>query len=296
MDEVLRRRHLKYSERKQDAKDPLIRYLMPMRTSGPILCKERKMAKLYWDITMQAEAFGDILQGLRSSELKKPEMIKKLGLKKDEDGLIRCHGRFVNSKAPQEGRKFPVLLARNTKYAELIIRNCHEEALHSGVQHTLADVRQQYWLPRGRKTVQNLLHKCHVCRKVQGGPYPAPPMAPLPAERITRAKPFQFTGLDYLGPVWYKLANGEKFKSWICLFTCLVTRAVHLELVMDMTAAEFLNALRRFISRRGIPEKIVSDNASQFKLVKDTIKLAWNEMYNVPDVMSYCTKKSIQYK
>ena len=87
-------------------------------------------------------------------------------------------------------------------------------------------------------------------------------MPPLPHERVARSDPFQFVGLDYLGLVYVK-EGSQLHKVWVCLFTCLTARAVHLEWVLDLTAIQFLNCVKRFISRRGKPD---SDNAPQFKL------------------------------
>ena len=102
-----------------------------------------------------------------------------------------------------------------------------------------------------------------------------PPMSPWPKNKLTQSAPFKHTGLDYFGPLYVKSQNREKKKVWVCLFTCVVERAVHLEIVDDLTAEEFLLALRRVIARRGNPSKIISDNAAQFKLSKSTIDDAW---------------------
>ena len=89
-------------------------------------------------------------------------------------------------------------------------------------------------------------------------------MAPLPKTRVTSVVPFSRTDLDYLVPLYIKAIKGQR-KVWVCLFTCMVTRAIHLELLQDMSAEEFLLGFRRFISNRGTPIEITSDNALQFK-------------------------------
>ena len=68
-----------------------------------------------------------------------------------------------------------------------------------------------------------------------------------------------------LGPLYFKLENQEKKKVWVCLFTCVVVRAVHLEIVDDLKAEEFLL-------------EFISDNADQFKLSKSTIDVAWQKV------------------
>ncbi len=85
-----------------------------------------------------------------------------------------------------------------------------------------------------------------------------PPMSSLPKSRVNESPPFTRTGLDYFGPLYIKTTDGVK-KVWVCLFTCMVTRAVHLELLQDMTAEEFLLGFKRFVSQRGTPAEVVSD-------------------------------------
>ena len=135
-----------------------------------------------------------------------------------------------------------------------------------------------------------------------------PEMPPLPRERVARSLPFEFTGLDYFGPMYIKqfVQRSDETsdegvetvisKVWVCLFTCLAVRAVHLELVGDMTTEEFILCLRRFMARRGVPRQIVSDNAKQFKLAKATLDQAWSTMLTSSDVRDYSTKQGIQWK
>ena len=115
-----------------------------------------------------------------------------------------------------------------------------------------------------------------------------------PAKKVSRSDPFTYTGLDYLGPLYIRSKSGRK-KVWACLFTCVIVRAVHLELVGDMSAEQFLMALRRFIARRGKPDEIILDNASQFKVTKSAVDLAWNKVINDPDIYNYCSSNSIKW-
>ena len=103
-------------------------------------------------------------------------------------------------------------------------------------------------------------------------------MPPWPKERVSKAKPFTYVGLDYLGPIQVKEGNSV-VKMWVCLFTCLAVRAIHLELVKGLSAQLFLDCLRRFIARRGKPSLIISDNAPQFRLVKSVLDHQWMNVY-----------------
>ena len=92
-----------------------------------------------------------------------------------------------------------------------------------------------------------------------------------------------------------KGADGAS-KVWICLFTCLVTRAVHLELNHNLSTEDFLMALRRFIACRGKPDEIISDNAMQFKLASETIDIIWQRILKCPDVQNYASENRISWK
>lgn len=97
-----------------------------------------------------------------------------------------------------------------------------------------------------------------------------PPPPALPSERVNYSTPFTYTGIDYFGPLFVATTSGKE-KRWVCLFTCLAVRAIHLEVVENLTAEECLLAVRRFIASRGIPHMVVSDNAQTFKLTSEVL-------------------------
>ncbi len=113
---------------------------------------------------------------------------------------------------------------------------------------------------------------------------------------MTEDKPFSFTGLDYLGPLFITTADKQQAKVWVCLFTCGVTRAVHLELVSDMTAQEFLMTFQRFVSCRGLPKLVVSDNAKQFKTAKTALDRLWHLVITHPTVATYTAEHGVRWK
>ena len=110
--------------------------------------------------------------------------------------------------------------------------------------------------------MRNLIHQCMVCNKLSSKPNNVPPEPPLPCFRVREVPPFTYVGVDYAGPLFLK---GLETKVWISLFTCCVTRAIHLELVLDMTADSFIRCFKRFSARRGLPRKVISDNSKTFK-------------------------------
>lgn len=216
---------------------------------------------------------------------------REFGLFTDPDGILRCGGRLFHADLPYSA-KHPILLDANHGFTTLVIRACHERVMHDGVKETLTELRSKFWLVKGRQVVKKLLHSCVTCRRHEGKPYQAPPPPPLPEFRVRAAPAFAFTGLDYAGPLYVKGANKKtETKVWICLYTCCVTRAVHLEIVPDLTPEAFLRSFRRFVARRGLPSRIVSDNASTFTSASKQIA---GIMKN-PGVKQYLAERGVQW-
>ncbi|XP_071160975.1 uncharacterized protein [Mytilus edulis] len=162
------------------------------------------------------------------------------------------------------------------RLTHLIVLEAHENTLHSGINITLAYIQQTFWIPKLRQCVKSILMKCVTCRKVIGKSYPAPEIPPLPKERVQDATPFSITGVDFTGALTIKNRHNEESKAYICLFTCAVTRAVHLELVYDLSEESFLLCFRRFVSRRSVPKIMMSDNALTFKAASNEISRLFN--------------------
>jgi hypothetical protein len=119
----------------------------------------------------------------------------------------------------------------------------------------------------GRGTVRKRLNRCNRCFRVKPVRYEEL-MGNLPENRVTMSRVFLNCGIDYAGPILIKEGRGRgkrSVKAYIAIFVCFVTRATHLELVSDCTAEAFVNACKRFMSRRGKPKNIYSDNAGNFK-------------------------------
>ena len=105
--------------------------------------------------------------------------------------------------------RIPKLLPAKEYYTRLVIEDCHCKTMHSGVSQTLAETHKGYWIPQGRSQVKKVLNSCKVCRRVEGGSFSMPKMPPWPKERVGQSFPFEYTGLDYLGPLYIKVYSGE---------------------------------------------------------------------------------------
>ena len=230
--------------------------------SSVLTTEETEVALTYW---------------LRLSQSTLPQIEKfqlwkqQFGLFQDDHGLWRCRGQLANSDVAPTARH-PVLLKKNHPLTRLIVHDCHERVMHGGMKATLTELRSRYWIVGGRQLVKKLLHSCVICRRFQARPYCPPPTPPLPSFRVTKSPPFSHAGVDYAGPLYVRdaIASSSR-KVWICLYTCCVTRAAHLDLVPDMTSQAFIRCFKRFTARRGFPVRIVSDNAKTFKAAQKTI-------------------------
>ena len=185
-------------------------------------------------------------------------------LAKDEGTkILRCVGRIQGYS--------PVYL-ENRLFVEKLIRHVHEQTLHLGVASTMGAIREEWWISRLRSLVKKMINGCHTCKVFSTKPYGKTDTSPLPHFRTEASKPFHTTGIDVAGPLTYKIKWDKQGKASILIFTCSVTRAVHLEVTKSLTAEEFRDKLNAFISRKMRPQRIVSDNAAVFKTTAQRIK------------------------
>ena len=159
--------------------------------------------------------------------------------------------------------KYPILLLKTHPLTSLIVKQAHERVCHIGVKETLAETRAKYWIPSGRSFTRKIIHKCVICRRFEGLPFKAPQPPPLPECRVKEAAAFSYTGVDFAGPLVIRTFQpSQSSKVWIALFTFYVTRAVHFDTVPDQSTVTFIRCLKRFVSRRGLPKRFISDNGS----------------------------------
>ena len=127
-------------------------------------------------------------------------------------------------------------------------------------------------MTKGRQFLTKVSRKCFICRKLEGKPYSLPKIAPLPLFRVKDAPPFSRIGVDFAGPMYCKGEKKSNKTAYLALFSCCVTRAIHLEVTEDLSACSVVNAFKRYCSRRGTPTVIVSDNAKTFKSTDKLLK------------------------
>ncbi|XP_058827074.1 uncharacterized protein LOC131687050 [Topomyia yanbarensis] len=181
------------------------------------------------------------------------------------DGIIRVGGRLHNAAIPVDGRH-PIVLPKH-RFTDMIATREHHKTLHAGPSLLLSSLRQRFWPLGGRNLVRNIVHGCMVCARAKPKPLQQL-MGDLPSVRVNQAYPFQNVGVDLAGPMYVRTSLRNKrspfFKAYITVYVCMATKAVHLDLVSDLTTSTFIASLRRFVGRRGKPAHIYCDNATNF--------------------------------
>ncbi|XP_046869348.1 uncharacterized protein LOC124461992 [Drosophila willistoni] len=184
----------------------------------------------------------------------------------DASGVIRACGRVQQAAALSYDERNPILLPVVSPLSRLLVLFTHQISLHGGSQLVVRLIRQRYWIPRLRNLVKSVVNSCKVCviykRRLQ-----SQLMGTLPAQRTTFARPFTTTGIDFAGPFDIKSFTGRACrisKGYVCVFVCFSTKAIHLEATSDLSTEAFLAAFARFVSRRGCPQQVQSDNGKNF--------------------------------
>ena len=248
----------------------VLRYVRILRTkvrvkSSELEASELDEAELYWVRQVQQEELGFVFKNLSADRTCTTGKLKPLLPFVDSSGFVRVGGRLQNSDLSFD-TKHPYVIPQRSHLAFLIVRRAHFEGEHvCGVNATLADIRQKYWIVHGREEVKKYERDCLVC-VMRRKRFHKQVMAPLPGHRVTvPVRAFARTGVDYAGPYIVKITRRVNAKRWLCLFTCTASRAVHLEVAYSMETDSFLHAFSRMSARRGKPELVVSDNGSNFQ-------------------------------
>lgn len=248
------------------------------RRKGELLPDEISEAEKMWIKESQKRYFSKEIHSLRSNRnVAKDSSIYTLTPFLDASGVLRVSGRTQTSAVLSEDAKNPMILHPKDKFVKLLIDQYHRDAAHIEKEAVLSNTRQRFWILKGRSAVNAAWRDCQVCKNNRAKPNP-PLMGQLPPERLTPTfKVFEYTGLDYFGPVTIKIGRRQE-KRYVALFTCMTVRAIHLEIINDLSASSAIMGIRRFIARRGTPKEIWSDNATAFRGADRELQEAAAEM------------------
>lgn len=216
----------------------------------------------------------------------------------DEEGILRVGGRINNAYIDAE-QKNPIIVPHNGHYTEMLIDHTHKNTFHGGARVTSARLRKQYWIIGGNRAVKKRIFNCVKCRR-HNPIQQTQLMGDLPAPRCNPTRPFYHSGVDYTGYIDVKTNKGrgsKTTKGYVAVFVCMVTKAVHLELVSDLTSTAFLAALRRLSARRGAPRHIHSDNATNFTGSNNSLKQEFIDLKRTldPEFFSAITDMNIEW-
>ncbi|XP_051162195.1 uncharacterized protein LOC127282137 [Leptopilina boulardi] len=245
---------------------------------GLLSVEEFKSAELRILLLVQREAFAGEIRDLSSGgEVSRGSKLIRLSPMM-EKGLLRVGGRIKYSNLNHD-QKHQIILPKNHPITLLLIREYHERALHAGVNCTLYSLRQNYWIVDGRSAVKSCIYKCVKCARSNPKEF-GYKMGNLPEVRLKSARPFENVGVDFCGYFFVKekkYRNKNRIKIYVAVFVCMVTKAIHLEVVCDLTTDAFLACLRRFFARRGKCKALYSDNGTNFKGAKNELE----ELYSM---------------
>jgi len=236
----------------------------------------------------QSNSLTDELRYLRNPTRDKiPNLVNQLNLYLDENDVIRCKGRLDKCSLLANKLKNPILIPRNTHLTNLLIMHYHEKLFHLGLSSTVNEIRKNgIWIPSIRTAVKTVIKNCILCRKINAYAFRYPKMTHLTKSQTQFIKPFHFIGFDFTSHVYVKNTHiNNTQKMYIFIITCLNTRAIHLDLLPDMTTNSILMSLRRHFCKYGIPQIIFSDNQTSFisagkELEKAISSSDYNEFLN----------------
>ncbi|CAB3244548.1 unnamed protein product [Arctia plantaginis] len=210
----------------------------------------------------QARSFPEELNTLRVGLLlPKSSRLLKLDPAVYDYELLRVRGRLGASTELSFDEKHPVILNGSCPITRLLVQHYHERAMHANHETVVNNVRERFWVTCIRPTVKAVVARCQHCRVQRAQPNP-PKMDDLPLVRLTTTRrAFVNCGIDYFGPMEITIGRRRE-KRWGVLFTCLTTRAVHLELAASFSSDSAILALGRLIARRGQPAIILSEQGT----------------------------------
>lgn len=268
----------------------VLRFIKVLPRNGNISNRDWKVAEEYLLRTVQKNHFFEDYRSLETLNCPVQPALRKLN-PFVFNKIIRVGGRLAHANIKID-QKHPVLLPKSDPLVVLLINYYHKKYCHAGPHLLQSLLCKDYWILSARSVIRQCIWKCNTCFRTNPKPiYPL--MGDLPAERVNPAKAFLNTGIDYTGAFFITMSRRRGIKSqkaYVCLFICLATKAIHLELASDLSTEAFLAAFKRFISRRGTCTCIYSDCGTNFVGAKTKL----NELHELIESKQF--KDSLQHE
>ncbi|XP_075157719.1 uncharacterized protein LOC142230985 [Haematobia irritans] len=248
-----------------------IQKLICQQSSQPTI-SANELQQAFWRIVhdIQRTSYIDEINSIRAGKDVQPHLqklspfIQEMQNWKTTIPVIRVGGRLANAALPYD-TKFPALLPNNHRFTNLYAEYLHRKHLHAGPKALLGILRQHVWVVNGRDLVRKVVRRCVHCFKFKPRLLQQV-MGNLPSDRFMAHRPFLVSGVDFCGPFYtsYRIRGKPPYKTYVAIFVCFSSKAVHIELVSDLSTNTFILCLKRFIGRRGIPLRLYCDNATNF--------------------------------
>ncbi|XP_043472930.1 uncharacterized protein LOC122505403 [Leptopilina heterotoma] len=257
--------------------------------------EDLKSGEIYLIKKAQQECFPQEIQALKNKRpIPTNSRLKNQTLFISEHGVIKIQGRINLAEETIESKKNPIVLDGKHHLTHLLIQHYHERFQHGNTETVVNELKQSYWILKIRPTTKSIISKCSMCRLLWKKAE-QPRMGDLPAARLAHhCRPFSYCGIDYFGPLLVTIGRRRE-KRWGALFTCLTTRAVHLELTSSLSTDSAIMALQRMSNRRGTPLEIFSDNGTNFVGANTELKKAIKEI-DLTKFNEMVTNMGIQWK
>ena len=224
--------------------------------------KSLRQSRFIHSFTEEVELLTRSTRIVNELKLKKTSVLYKLDPYMDDYGLLRVGGRIDKCNLPHDV-KHPVILPKVGHLTTLIVRHFHEKTSHQGRGITANEIRASgIWIVGCRAVVSGYIRRFVICRRFRGDLH-TQKMAQLPDYRLQCIPPFTYCAVDYFGPFNIKDRRSVVPRYGV-LFTCMMSRAIHLETANSLESDSFINALRRFISIRGPVRQLRCDRSTNF--------------------------------
>ena len=254
----------------------------PIKNMQPnsISLSSSELDSTFWKIVaiIQQQAFKDDIDALAkgkeiSTSLRNlTPFLHKTTIDNSEYQILRVGGRLMKAPIAYDA-KFPALLPSQNRFSQLYVEFLHRQYMHAGVKALIGILRRQIWIVNGRELARKTVRSCIHCFRYKPI-LQQQIMGNLPADRLRAQRPFLISGVDFCGPFFtsYRIRGKPPYKTYMAVYVCFSTKAVHFEIVSDLSTNNFLLSLKRFIGRRGMPRKLYCDNATNFVGAMNALK------------------------
>lgn len=255
--------------------------------------QDLKWSLIKWTSYVQNMAFREEIARIKvGDELLARSKLRKLRPFIDPNGLLRVGGRISKSNLAFNA-KHPIIMPKHHYFTDLVIKQAHKYTLHGGPT-LMSTFLSNYWIFGRSSQIKKIIGSCVICFPHRSKPS-VQLMADLPINRVTQHRAFLHSGVDFAGPFITKTFTGRTRgrhanptqKSYVAIFVCLATKALHIDLVSDMSADSFIACFKRFVSKRGKCSDLYSDNGKNFVSASKKLRQEFVKLMKDPELQSY---------